>query len=153
MQLSDVFLNLGEEGFQILLRGVSMGRLRTYQLYDRMKVRLHLNKLNSESLRKSAPRLWTRLSERDEELATELAQAVLVCHLDMIRDVLDFLGIPHEDGFFAKDAAVSSYMTEGWQERVYEKFIATYPKPLLVFYLNHLLWEVNKDAEMFAPAA
>ena len=153
MQLCDVFLSLGEDGFGGLLRGISMGRLRTYQLFDRVKVRLHLNKLNSETLRKAAPRLWTRLSEHEEELATELAQAVLVSHLDMIRDVLDFLEIPHEDGFFAKDANVAAHLTEGWQQRVYEKFSATHPKPVLVFYVNHLHWEVNKDAEMFAPAA
>ena len=38
-----------------------------------------------ENLLKATPRLWTRLSERDEEFAQDLSQAVLVCHLDMIK--------------------------------------------------------------------
>ena len=35
----------------------------------------------------------------------------------MIKDVLDLLGIPHEDGFFAKDLDASDKLTEGWQQR------------------------------------
>ena len=111
MQLSDIFLGLGEETFQQLMRSVSMGRLRTYQLFDRVKTRLHLHKLSSETLRKATPRLWERLKEDpDEDFATDLAQAILVSHLDMIKAVLDHLGVPHEDGFFAKDADVSGYL-------------------------------------------
>ena len=41
-----------------------------------------------------------------------LAQAILISHLDMIRAVLDHLGIPHEDGFFAKDAEIAE-VSEG----------------------------------------
>ena len=37
MQLSDIFLQLGEENFNNLLRSISIGRLKTYQLYDRVK--------------------------------------------------------------------------------------------------------------------
>ena len=69
-----------------------MGKLKTYQLYDRIKTRTHLAKVNSESLQKAAPRLWARLPEKDEEFAQDLSQAVLVCHLDMIVAVLNFLG-------------------------------------------------------------
>ena len=47
MQLSDIFLGLGEDNFLQLMRSVSMGRLRTYQLFDRVKTRLHLHKLSS----------------------------------------------------------------------------------------------------------
>ena len=36
----------------------------------------------------------------------------------MMRAVLDFLGIPNEDGFFAKDLDAPKYLTEGWQQRV-----------------------------------
>src|SRR5271170_4330240 len=78
MQLSEIFLGQGEPRFTDLLRGISIGKLKTYQLYDRMKVRLHLAKLNSENLRKAAPKFWARLGERDEEFASELAQAILV---------------------------------------------------------------------------
>ena len=143
MPLTNVFLTLGEDGFCSLIRGVSMGKLKTYQLYDRIKTRTHLAKLNSENLQKAAPRLWTRMSEKDEECAQDLSQAVLVCHLDMIVDVLNFLGIPHEDGFFAKDIDPKPYLTEGWQERVHEKFKGVYPDSLLQFYRAHLAWELK----------
>ena len=142
MALTDVFLTLGQDDFGRLLRGVSMGKLKTYQLYDRIKTRTHLAKLNAKNLQKAAPRLWTRLSEKDEEFAQELSQAVLVCHLDMIVAVLNFLGIPHEDGFFAKDIDAKPYLTEGWQARVIEKFKDVYPEPLLRFYTAHLSWEL-----------
>ena len=123
MQLSDIFIRLGEDTFRQLPRPVSLGKLRTYQLFDPFKTRLHLHKLNSETLRRAAPRLWTRLGEPDSaDLATELAQAILVSHMDMIKAVLDDLGVPHEDGFFAKDADITAHLTEGWQQRVWEKF-------------------------------
>src|SRR5216683_378094 len=143
MALTDVFLTLGEDGFGQIIRGVSMGKLKTYQLYDRIKTRTHLAKLNADSLQKATPRLWTRLSEKDEEFAQDLSQAVLVCHLDMIVAVLNFLGIPHEDGFFAKDIDPKPYLTEGWSERVLEKFQGAYPDALLKFYTGHLAWELK----------
>jgi hypothetical protein len=142
MALTDVFLTLGQDDFGQLLRGVSMGKLKTYQLYDRIKTRTHLAKLNAENLQKAVPRLWTRLTEKDEEFAQELSQAVLVCHLDMIVAVLNFLGIPHEDGFFAKDIDAKPYLTEGWQERVIEQFKGVYPEPLVRSYTAHLSWEL-----------
>ena len=49
----------------------------------------------------------------DEEFGRDLAQAVLVSHLDLIGAVLDFLGVPHENGFFAKDMDPKPYFTEG----------------------------------------
>ena len=153
MQLSEVYLALGEEALGQLLRNVSLGKLKTYQLYERVKTRFRLAKLNSESLRKAAPRLWARLNERDEELATDLAQAILVSHLEMIKQVLDLLGIPHEEGFFAKDADVASYLTDGWQQRVFDKLKDAWPRPVLLFYLNHLSWELGKTGDLFAPAA
>jgi len=39
---------------------------------------LRLKKLNSEILRKAAPRVWARIAERDDEFATDLAQAILI---------------------------------------------------------------------------
>src|SRR5438552_13459771 len=140
MALTDVFLTLGEDGFGQIIRGVSMGKLKTYQLYDRIKTRTHLPKLNAESLQKAAPRLWTRLSEKDEDFAQDLSQAVLVCHLDMIVAVLNFLGIPHEDGFFAKDLDAKAQLTEGWQERVLEKLKDVSPERLMRCDCAHLVW-------------
>jgi hypothetical protein len=153
MQLSDIFLALGEPAFQQLIRAVSIGKLKTYQLYERVKMRFHMNKLNTESLRKVAPRLWARIAERDEEFATDVAQTILVSHLEMIKDVLNLLGIPHEDGFFAKDLDASDKLTDGWQERVHEAFKAKYPEALLVFYINHLDWELTKSDKVFNPMA
>jgi hypothetical protein len=152
MQLCDVFLRLGEERFQQLIRSISLGRLKTYQLYDRFKTRLYLNKLNSETLRKATPRIWARIGERDDDFATDVAQAILISHLDIIKAVLDFLEIPHEEGFFAKDTDVKSYLKEGWQQQVWEKFHEALPAEPLLFYINHLAWEMAKAEDVFAPA-
>lgn len=153
MQLSEIFLGLGEEHFGQLLRNVSIGKLKTYQLYDRVKTRLRLPKMNSESIRKAGPRFWARLGEHDEEFAADLGQAILVSQLQMIKSVLDELGIPNEDGFFAKDVDGSKYFTDGWEQKIYERFQDAYPKPVLVFYINHLAWELAKSSQVFQPAA
>ena len=152
MQLSEIFLGLGEEPFRDLLRGISIGKLKTYQLYDRVKVRLHLAKLNSENLGKSEPRFWARLAEKDDEFATDLAQAILVSHLDMIKAVLDELGIPNQEGFFEKDIDGAKYLTSGWEQRVYEKFKTVYPPAVLLFYINHLGWEIGKAEQVYQVA-
>jgi hypothetical protein len=144
MQLTDVFLNLGEDQFSRLVRSISIGKLKTYQLYQ---------KLNTESLRKASPRLWERLNERSDEYATDISQAVLVSHLDMIVAVLNFLGIPHEEGFFVKDLDASPYLTEGWQNRTYENFKTQFPDAVVLFYINHLALEMGKAEEPFLPAA
>jgi hypothetical protein len=153
MQLSGLFLQLGEERLPQLLRAVSIGKLKTYQIYERFKTRTHLAKVNTESLRKAAPRFWTRLNEKDEEFATDLSQAILISHMDMIAAVLNFLGVPNEEGFFAKDIDAKQYLTEGWQTRAWEKFRNDYPAPLLLFYINHLAWELESAQEAYLPAA
>lgn len=153
MQFSEVFLALGEERFAQLLRNISLGKLKTYQLFDRVKTRLRVVKLNSEALRKGEPRFWARLQEKDDEFATELSQAILVSHLDLIQAVLDFLGVPHENGFFVKDIDGSKYLTEGWQQRVYDQFKQQYPEALVLFYVNHLAWELAKPEQIFEPVA
>ena len=78
MQISEVYLGLGEEAFGQLVRGISIGKLKTYQIYEGFKVRARLQKVNTEILRKSVPRFWTRIAEPDEDFAKDLAQAVLV---------------------------------------------------------------------------
>ena len=153
MQLCDIFLRLGEPRFEELMRSISVGKLKTYQLYDRIKTRLHVAKLNSESLRKCAARNWSRIEERDDEFASDVSQAILVSHLDMIKAVLDHLGVPHEEGFFAKDADVAKFLTDGWQQAAWEKFHGTFPPAPLLFYINHLAWEIAKAEDVFAPAA
>jgi hypothetical protein len=153
MQVSDIYLGLGQDRFEQLLRSVSMGRLKTYKIYDRMKLRLHLSKLNSETLRKAAPRIWTRIESRDEEFTTELSQAILISHFDIIVAVLNHLGVPHEDGFFAKDTDVAGMLKEGWQQSAWDAFREKFAPAPLLFYINHLGWEVANSKEVFAPAA
>jgi len=153
MEISELYRGLGEEGFAQLVRGISIGKLRTYQIYEGFKVRAHLHKLNTETLRKATPRLWARIMEGDTAFGTDLAQAVLVSHLDLIIAVLDFLGVPHENGFFAKDMDPKPYFAEGWEGRVYEKFRSTAPEVVLVFYINHLRWELLKAEDLYRPQA
>ena len=153
MQLSDVFLQLGQEHLRQLVRGISIGKLRTYQLYDRFKTRTHLPKVNTENLRNAVPKFWQRLEAHDEEFATDLSQAILIAHLEMIAAILNFIGIPNQQGFFEKDLDAKPYLTEGWQTRVLEKFGGDYPPSLLLFYINHLHWELGGAQQAFLPAA
>ena len=153
MQILDVYQGLGEAAFAQLIRGISIGKLRTFQVYESFKVRAHLHKLNTEILRKSTPKFWARIMSGDEDFARDLAQAILVSNLDMITAVLDFLGVPHENGFFAKDMDPKPYFTEGWEQRIYEKFRGGYSDALLAFYINHLKWELLGSAELNRPAS
>lgn len=153
MQMCGVFQALGREVFHQLVRGISIGKLKTYKIYERFKVRAHLVKLNSESLRKAEPKLWARIESGDEEFATDLSQVFLLSHLDMIVDVLNFLGIPNEQGFFDKDLDPQKYLPEGWQKRVFDEFSGKYQREVLLFYINHLDWELNKTEQLFVPAA
>jgi len=152
MQISGIFLALGENVFGDLIRSVSLGRLRTFQLFDQIKTRTHLFKLNNEHLRKATPKLWERIQNGEEDLAVDLSQAILVSHLDLIVEALALLGIPNQDGFFAKDADVKSYLKEGWQERVFEALKDKYPQPVLIFYINHLGVETGATETIFSPA-
>ena len=153
MQMCDVYLALGPDVFRQLVRGISIGKLKTYQVYERFKLRAHLVKLNSESLRKAEPRFWARIEAREEDFATDLSQVFLLSHLDMIVDILNFLGIPNEQGFFDKDLKPDQYLTEGWQQRVLEQFASKYKREIMLFYINHLDWELNKTDQVFLPAA
>lgn len=154
MQLSDLFIRLGQENFEPLLRSISLGRLRLYQMFDPLKTRLHLHKLNAEHLRKAAPKIWDRLQQdSSQDLATELSQAILISHMDMIKAVLDQLGVPHEEGFFAKNVDVSGHLKEGWQQQAWDGFHEKFPPAPLLFYINHLGWEVLKAEDVFRPGA
>ncbi len=152
MQVSDVFLGMGEAAFTELLKRISISRLRTYQIYEHVKLRTRLTKLNTEHLRKAAPRLWARLSDQDTDLATDLAQAILVSNLDMIIAALDSLGVEHQDGFFSKDADLSAQLSGDWQQRTYDALKQQYEPVVLEFYLNHLGVESGRTSELFKPA-
>jgi hypothetical protein len=153
MEISDVFLGMGQDAFERLVRSISIGKLKTYQMYEGFKVRAHLPKVNTELLRKSVPKFWARLAEHDEDFGKDLAQTILVSHLEMISAILDFLGVPHENGFFAKDVDAKAFLTEGWEDRVYQNFREKFPGPLLGFYVNHLRWELLGATELYRPAS
>ena len=153
MQMCGVFLALGSDVFARLVRSISIGKLKTFQIYERFKLRAHLVKLNSETLRKATPKMWARIEAGEEDFATDLSQIFLLPHLDMIVDVLNFVGIPNENGFFDKDLKPDQYLTQGWQQHVFEQFSQKYPREILLFYINHLDWELNKTEQVFLPAA
>lgn len=153
MQLSEVYSALGAPQFEALLKSVSMGKLKSFQLYDRLKIRLHLNKLSGETLKKAAPRLFERITSPDEELATDLGQAILICNLEMIVDVLNVLEIPHEDGFFSKDLEPAQYLKDGWQGQAYQALKDKYSTALLTFYLSHLSYELEPEPQIFRASA
>jgi len=153
MEISEIYLGMGRDAFEQLVRSVSIGKLKTYQMYEGFKVRAHLPKVNTELLRKSVPKFWARLSEGDQDLGRDLAQAILVSHLEMITAVLDFLGVPHENGFFAKDMDPKPFFVDGWEDRVSQNFRERFPDPILVFYVNHLRWELLGATELYRPAS
>jgi hypothetical protein len=72
--------------------------------------------------------------------------------MDLIIAVLNQLGVPHNEGFFDKDADVASKLTGDWQQRAYDAVKDKFPQPVLAFYLNHLAIEVNPEAALFQPA-
>jgi hypothetical protein len=150
VELSQVFQSLGRPALDELVRTISLGSLRAYKLFDQFKIRAHLHKLNTEHLRKATPRFWERLEQPDEDLARELAQVILVSNITFVIQVVDFLKIPHDGtGFFQKDVSTAKYLTEGWQKRVLDEFQGRCPEALVRLYINHLLWEIDKKAEVF----
>ena len=153
MQMCGVFQALGPDVFHCLVRGVSIGKLKTYQVYERFKTRARLMKLNAEALRKAEPKFWARIEAGEEDFATDLSQVFLLSHLEMIVDTLNFLGIPNEQGFFDKDLKPEEFLTDGWQKRVFDQFLEKYSREILLFYINHLDWELNKTEQLFLPAA
>ena len=150
MELSAVFVGLGRPALDELVRRISLGTLKSFQAYDTFKVRTRLNKLNTENLRKAAPRLWERLEQGDQELAKDLASAILLSNATFVAEALDFLKIPHDgNGFFQKDASIGESLTDGWQKRVLEEFRGRQPEALVKLYINHLQWETDKNTALF----
>lgn len=152
MTLCEVLAGLGQDRLNEVLRHISLGKLRTYQMFERIKLRFHVQKLNQEALRKIGPKLWARIQAGEEELAMEMSQAVLVSHLDMIVAALDHLKVPHQEGFFEKDANVGSYLVDGWQDQMLAHLKDRYPEALIVYYINHLAHEVDENAPVYLPA-
>ncbi len=144
MNLVGVYESLGQERCGQLVRAISIGALRTYGVYEAVKVRSRLHTLNRQKLRAASPKLWKRIAEGDADLARDLSQAVLVSNIPLIVAVLEFLGIEHdENGFFAKDADYSEQLASGWAGSVFEQFSGRYPEDLVLLYINHLGWETG----------
>lgn len=151
MTLCEVLAGLGQDRLNEVLRHISLGKLRTYQMFDRIKFRFRVTKLNQESLRKIGPKLFARIEAGEEELAMEMSQAILVSHMEMIVAALDHLKVPHQEGFFEKDANIGSYLVEGWQEQMLAHLKDRYPEALVLYYINHLAHEVDPDSPVYLP--
>lgn len=152
MDLTEVFQVVGRSGFQELVESISIGRLRAYDVYESIKVRAHLSKINRGQLRRAVPKLWERLEGGDKDLASELAQGILVSNLSFVVEVLDFLKIPHDgSGFFDRNSSFSNNLGVGWQQEVFEKFRERYSESLILLYTNHLAREVDSVSGLFRP--
>lgn len=150
MELSDIYLGLGRDRFDDVLGTVSMGSLKTFQVFESFKIRTRLSKLNRSRLRLAAPKLWARIEDGDQDLAKEIAQGCLVSHMDFVVSALDFLGIPHDGhGFFEKEAEATEKLVDGWQAKVFGEFKDKYPPALVLLYVNHLDWEMQEPTEVF----
>jgi hypothetical protein len=45
------------------------------------------------------------------------------------------------------------HFTDGWENRVFEQFHSGYSEPLVLFYINHLRWELLGAADVYRPAS
>ena len=150
MDLVDVYQALGQERSSRLIRTVSIGALKTFGVYEAVKVRSRLQRLNRQKLRLAAPKLCKRISEGDAGLARDMAQAVLVSNIPLLVEVLDQLGIEHDgNGFFDKDGDFSDKLAPGWQDEVYAKCKEKYDEDVVLLYINHLGWETASADEPF----
>ena len=153
MDLVGVFKALGREPCVKLVRSVSIGALRTFGVYEAIKIRSRLRTLNRQKLRTVAPKLWIRIADGDTDLAHALSQAILVSNIPLITGVLDFLKIEHDgNGFYSKDADHAENLRPGWADAVLERFGDRYPRELVLLYINYLGWETATLDEVFAGA-
>lgn len=140
----------GQERSDRLVRTISIGALKTFGVYEAVKVRSRLHRLNRQKLRAAAPKLWERVTDGDADLARDLTQAVLVSNIPVVVDVLERLGIEHDgNGFFAKDGDYSEQLADGWAGRVYAECRQSHDEDLLLLYVNHLGWETDSLDEPF----
>ncbi len=151
MDLVDVYAALGQERCVRLVRTISIGALRTFGVYEAVKIRSRLHTLNRQKLRAAAPKLWKRITEGDIGLSRDLSQGILVSNIPLVVGVLDFLGIEHDgNGFFSKDSENAELLVSGWPEKVYEEFVKRFPEELVLLYINYLGWETETLDQPFA---
>lgn len=142
MDFPEVYERLGMERSDRLVRSVSIGALKTFNVYEAIKIRSQLHTLNRQKLRAASHNLWRRIVRGDADLARDLTQAVLVSNIAFVAAVLDHLGIEHDgNGFFAKEGDYTEQLGAGWERAVFDTFRDRYPEELVLLYINHLGWE------------
>lgn len=150
MELAEVYVALGQERTVRLARTISIGALKTFGVYEGIKIRSRLHRFNRRKLRAAAPKLWRRIASGDSGLAREFSQAVLVSNIPLMVEVLDLLDIEHDgNGFFAKESDYSQQLGSGWPKTVSEECLGRYSEELVLLYINHLGWETGTLHEPF----
>lgn len=150
MDLAEVYEALGQERVARSIRTVSMGALRTFGVYQAVKVRSRLRKLNRLNLQRAAERLWQRVADGDTDLGRDLSQAVLVSNIPLVTEVLDYLEVGHDgNGFYSKDSDHGDKLSEGWAERTFAHCKDRFDQDLILLYINYLGWEAKALDEPF----
>ncbi len=150
MELAAVYAALGEECSSRLIRKISIGATKTFGVYEEIKVRSRLRRLNRQALRTAAPRLWGRMANGDTHLAKDLSQGILVSNIPLVVAVLNDLGIEHDgSGFFDKDADYADQLVAGWPTRVLENHSEEHGRELVLLYINYLGWETESLDQPF----
>lgn len=144
MDLAEVYEALGQERVAGSIRTISMGALKTFGVYQSLKVGSRLRKLNRSNLQRAAGRLWQRVADGDTDLGRDLSQAILVSNIPLVTEVLDCLELEHDgNGFFSKDSDHADKLTEGWAERVFAHCKDRFDQDLILLYINYLGWEAK----------
>lgn len=150
MDLAEVYEALGQERVAGSIRTISMGALKTFGVYQSLKVGSRLRKLNRSNLQRAAGRLWQRVADGDTDLGRDLSQAILVSNIPLVTEVLDCLELEHDgNGFFSKDSDHADKLTEGWAERVFAHCKDRFDQDLVLLYINYLGWETKALDEPF----
>ena len=150
MDLVEVYQVLGQERCKSLVRTVSISALKTFKVYEAIKVRSRLSRLNRMKLRAAAGKLWQRVADGDEDLARDLSQAVLVSNIPMIVEVLDYLEVEHDgNGFFSKDSDHSDKLSGDWPTRAFAHCKDRFDSDVVLLYINYLGWETDSLSAPF----
>lgn len=150
MDLAEVYEALGQERVAGSIGTISMGALKTFGVYQSLKVGSRLRKLNRLNLQRATGRLWQRVADGDTDLGRDLSQAVLVSNIPLVTEVLDCLELEHDgNGFFSKDSDHADKLTEGWAERAFAHCKDRFDQDLVLLYINYLGWETKALDEPF----
>lgn len=150
MDLAEVYEALGQERVVRTARSISMGALKTFGVYQALKVGSRLRKLNRSNLQRAARNLWQRVADGDTDLGRDLSKAVLVSNIPLVIDVLDCLELEHDgNGFFSEDSDHADKLSEGWAEKAFAHCKDRFDQDLLLLYINYLGVETEALDEPF----